>query len=104
MLIWSKHMDIQSVWISPLATVMWLYTITLCWESAAMNGCCVIEVRQDPKVHPEMFRLSLPDLLSTAPLRPEDSRHLLPYKEVGTWKSEMPLILKGWWTEASQET
>ena len=70
-----------------------LGTINSCWESAATNGCCVIEVRQDPKVHPNMFKLSLPESLSTAPLRTEDS-HTLPCLEVSPWKSERPQILE----------
>ena len=71
-----------------------LGTIKSCYESAATNGCCVIEVRQDPHVHPVMFKLSLPDTLNTTPLRAEDSHHVLPSLNVEYWKSERPRILE----------
>lgn len=68
-----------------------LGTIKLCYESASTNGCCVIEVRQDPLVHPVMFKLSLPESLNTAPLRTEDSHHVLPSLNVRL--RERPRIL-----------
>jgi hypothetical protein len=69
-------------------------TIKKCWEFAELNGCCVIEVIQDPEIHPTMFKLSLPDSLSAVPLRAENSHHVLPNLEVDHWKSERPKILK----------
>jgi hypothetical protein len=69
-------------------------TIKKCWESAELNGCCVIEVLQDPDIHPTMFKLSLPDSLNRVPLRTEDSHHVLPNLEVDHWKSERPKIIK----------
>lgn len=67
-------------------------TIRKGWESAEENGCCVIELHQDPKVHPVMFKLSLPESLSKRPWDTEASYHALPSIEVNHWQLEKPRI------------
>ena len=75
-------------------------TIQKGWQSAQKQGCCVIELRQDPKVHPIMHKLGYQEALHTKSWQDSTQRtdSLLPSIKTDHWKFDAPQV-KEWLLE-----